>query len=960
MLSEKETMPFLNDFPHCNLDPVRRWAIGSSDITLFFDAIQTCLMESSYFVLSALLFLLTSQGLAQSTLEISSPRQIAEPATQQSPKKPTNIRYVTPSWNWFFTDSDGSLGDLTTAHAHVTLTLPCSQSSPCFGIDTSSTAHHYIYSIYISGTGSPEAAVVTGGTCTPATTSPCSVIVTTLNNHPNGYTVGSASTGLQEAWNDAWVNDAATSPVASSVAGPDVRLLPDTTYTIYSSVYLRGRGGILDGRGALISCQTRDRCIYVGTNQASPFTNHHKLYNLTMTTSVQVNGANVASVSATSGTYNVQTVAAHPFSVGDTVICEYHSQNAVQKWMSRVLTAVDRTHFTVSFGSHTFSTSATTFGWCNIENAAIEDNSDHVVIEDINITQVAGIGKGAFNEGIVVDNDQQFQVERAANRGTQIINDTPTTWPIGSFFYQRTDQGMAGILYVHDSEFTNVNCIDGGGNGLVVDNTVCQGFPAWGVRYRGGLQPATITNVYEESTGTTKNPLYGYAAQAGFILAGGVGGSEISGTFPISGFAPTFATTGGSGACTVSQYFVIPQSTVYGRGPILYIGQSSASNCSGGTVNLVWPSVDLQSLGASAGTITYDILRTIGSSAVAPYGILAGGTGQSGSIALGNSGSCANGICSFSDNQSASSSYTVRSQQFTPALWFWPGNVIVNGGPIYVDSAATQGASFVSVTGTSGVSIVARRCLPSGIPGQRSPVWVDCNSTGDSGAGTVADVMQQHDRSGGGPTANSKGRINLGNAVTPPNDLITLQDSNLPKTLATGGHRPLNDAGDIAIGLDQVGGLALRAPSSISQYLDTVPDNDSFVTRLNSTGFVVNTTFNAFRDAVAKTNNFTVVPSQSGGFFDNTGSPREVDFTLPACGKHGLTYTFYVDTPKMIRAVATGGAKIRNGTSVGTSNGSITATTTGDSVTLQCIGTSTADAAPEWVVTAAIGAWLVN
>ena len=54
------------------------------------------------------------------------------------------------------------------------------------------------YYVYIAGTGTAEAVLVTGGTAT-ATGLPGTLQFTTVNAHPSGYTIGSASSGLQEA-----------------------------------------------------------------------------------------------------------------------------------------------------------------------------------------------------------------------------------------------------------------------------------------------------------------------------------------------------------------------------------------------------------------------------------------------------------------------------------------------------------------------------------------------------------------------------------------------------------------------------------------------------------------------------------------------------------------------------------------------------------------------------------------
>ena len=223
---------------------------------------------------------------------------------------------------------------------------------------------------------------------------------------------------------------------------------------------------------------------------------------------MNVDGAQVSSVVAASGTYTLTTASAHSFVIGDTVDCEYYSQTTEQHWVSPVLTKPTSNSFTVNFGTATFSAGLATFGFCNLLNAFVENNSDHAVVQDVNIFQSNPAGPGYFSYGIVNDNDQQFIVERASNRSSGVLNAT-ANWPIGAFIYQRNDQGLAGITYVHNSEFTNVNCATGGGNGMVMTDTVCQGFPTYGVRYFGSLQPATFENVYEESTGGSVNPLTG-------------------------------------------------------------------------------------------------------------------------------------------------------------------------------------------------------------------------------------------------------------------------------------------------------------------------------------------------------------------------------------------------------------------------------------------------------------------
>jgi len=802
-----------------------------------------------------------------STTPVSN-QTIAQPAgTQFSTNNLANIRYVTSSWNWAQTPAD----NLSTPGS-LTIHL-----SPCpLGLDTASGSNYYSYKVYISGKGTPEAVPVTGGTC-PAGTNSGTITVTTAYAHSAGYTVGSASTGIQEAWNDAWINDFAMN--VSAQTGPYVKLASNQQYNVYASVYLRGRGGVLDGAGALISCSTRDRCIYIGTTQGRPYVHHHKLYNLSGTSTVNVDGVQVSSVSAASGTYTVTTASAHPFVVGDTVDCEYHSQNAEQHWSTPVISAPTSTSFTVSLGASSFAASSNTFGFCNILNTFIEDNSDHVVIQDINIFQSNPGGLGYFSYGIVDDNDQQLIVERAANRSTLVLNAT-ANWPIGAFFYERTDQGNAGILYVHNSELTGVNCATGGGNGLVITDTVCQGFPVYGMRYFGGLQPATFQNIYQESSGGTSNPLYGYAAQDGLVIQGGTG-TKILGTFPLSGYYPVFATGGGTAA--ERSYFVVPRSSTSGYGPMLFIGSAEPANGSV-SVPLVWPSVNLQnSTGQSVGTLTWDVLVTTGSSAATPSG-----TGTY-AIATNISGSCrTNGMCSFTDAQTAPASYTVASQQFGPVFWFWPTTLAINNTTVLADLVGTT-PSAVASQGMLAVSIIANQCKAQGAGRQRSPIWVSClASENGGGSGSIATLLQQQDAAGGGPVANSKGRLNFGKLLNNvPNDLITLQDSNFSKTVTTAGERPSNDAGDMAIGLDQTGGLSERAATSVSEYINTVPNGANYQERLTAAAKTFNVPVTVNGNLAVTGSTVTLPVTGSGAQCLHVSSTGVLSGTGSDCGSGG-------------------------------------------------------------------------
>ena len=273
-----------------------------------------------------------------------------------------------------------------------------------------------------------------------------------------------------------------------------------------------------------------------------------------------------------------------------------------------------------------------------------------------------------------------------------------------------------------------------------------------------------------------------------------------------------------------------------GYGPMLFAGYAQPAT-STTNVTVMWPSIELLDgiYRQSLGTVTWDILVTVGQSAVTPYG--------TGSFALAtNAGvSCGtNGMCSFTDTQAAPVSYTVQAQQFTPVFWFWPNNFILNNTTVFVDVAGYDPMAVAS-QGSTGVSIVAAQCEPGGVVRRRTPIWVSCMTSSSSyGTQNMGTVLQELDPSNNGPFVNSKGRLNFGKTVGTPNDLITLTDSNFGKTIATAGQRPPNDAGDVALGVDQNGGLSQRAGTSISSYINVVPNGTNFLERLTAAGKTVN------------------------------------------------------------------------------------------------------------------------
>ena len=131
------------------------------------------------------------------------------------------------------------------------------------------------YWVYISGNGTPEAVKVTGGTCA-GDGKPGTLQFTTTNAHSAGYTIGSASSGLQEASIAARVQppEHQIRPQSGRVVVP-----PGTELQIYARASLRTSYQTVDFSGASFNCYAADTCIFVGDPKSSLVTREVTLLN---------------------------------------------------------------------------------------------------------------------------------------------------------------------------------------------------------------------------------------------------------------------------------------------------------------------------------------------------------------------------------------------------------------------------------------------------------------------------------------------------------------------------------------------------------------------------------------------------------------------------------------------------------------------------------------------------------
>ena len=120
------------------------------------------------------------------------------------------------------------------------------------------------YYVYVAGTGTFEAVQVTGGTCA-GNGAAGTLQFTTLNAHPAGYTISSASGGLQEALIAA--RFVPTNPTGNSQSGMVV--VPPGEFKVFGRVSIRSSGITVDFSGSIIECQLDDTCIFVGDPSSS-------------------------------------------------------------------------------------------------------------------------------------------------------------------------------------------------------------------------------------------------------------------------------------------------------------------------------------------------------------------------------------------------------------------------------------------------------------------------------------------------------------------------------------------------------------------------------------------------------------------------------------------------------------------------------------------------------------------
>src|SRR6202167_2633237 len=168
---------------------------------------------------------------------------------------PAGITYATTALNWTQTISNSLTSETP---AKVTLT-PCPA-----GIDTTSGAG---YQVLLSGGGNSEAVnvVTAAGGCTSGAASG-TITFTPFHSYEAGYTIGSASSGIQEALNAACGVNAtlyknSQCNVTIPANGPYSSV---NTYNVNGTIYLHSNQSVLSAYGTSLNCLGRGPCLQVG------------------------------------------------------------------------------------------------------------------------------------------------------------------------------------------------------------------------------------------------------------------------------------------------------------------------------------------------------------------------------------------------------------------------------------------------------------------------------------------------------------------------------------------------------------------------------------------------------------------------------------------------------------------------------------------------------------------------
>ena len=759
---------------------------------------------------------------------------------------PPGIRYATTGLNWSQTIS-GSLS----AGVQATVTL-----TPCpAGVDTTTGAG---YAVLIAGGGNSEAVNVVSGTggCISGAASG-TIKFTPYYSYSPGYTIGSASSGIQETLNDAcgvdstyWKNTQCNVTIPAN--GPNKSL---NTYAVAGTIYLHANQSSLSGYGASLACTGRGACLQVGNLANSNSYANNSIAGISFqsptnrTTDPAYAGVAITQTQRTSQVVTITTASAHNFRVGDMVTILFTDSSAY--WGDAMVTAVpSNTTFQYAHSGANLA-AQTTPGVVALTYVAVLDNAMNSHFSDISYDFVSE--NGQFNNFFDLWDDENALIEHFNNNAISLGQGPNWT---GSFIFsagnQSAPQQIAPVITMRDSNIT-ANYSNGitvyNSNGVYVENTVIQASGPWqlySANTTGNYQGAYLKNIYSESS-SNANPLSPVRSPfPGTGIAGLIAGpTSAAGKFEVAGAGAMQGSfpSGGSGGIAYS-YFIVAKDSSKGTqtSPLQVLNYNSTGSDS---IPVRWPRV-----ANGTDSISYDVIRTLtpaGVGGVYPYpsGCNGGATSACGTVAT-NLAQCSGLVCTYTDSGSAvTSTYTILQGNYTGNLIFWPGSIVTVNKSVAVD---VEHGNVVGVGLSGNPAQIAGECsgYGAGSAGGYTACISSITSSNNDVPNQTAALVTDGVAAGGG-MALTKGRLNF--SMSPwsalqPHHIITLIDAEPGKTRATAGYRPAASPNDTWIGTDvptavsaSQGQLAFGAPVSITNYIAATGDGttQNWKERLNAT-----------------------------------------------------------------------------------------------------------------------------
>jgi len=753
---------------------------------------------------------------------------------------PAGITYATTALNWTQTTSSS----LTGGTPGTVLLAPCPA-----GVDYTSGAG---YQVYITDGASSEAVAVTGGSTGSGN---CSITFTPFFSHAS-YTIGSASSGIQETINAACGVDPtfyknSQCNVTIPANGPGYPAHSLNTYDVFGTIIFHANQATLSGPGVSLNCHGRAHCLQVGDQIKSLNYQNNTIQGLAFrspdnnTALPAYNGCAITQTQKTGTVATITTATSCGFRPGDIVTIQFTDDSGY--WGDAIVATSSGTSFTFAKHNYTTTPLQSTPGVVALAHAAILDNGQNTHFDNILYDNLGEAG--TFNNFFDFWDDENALVEHYNNNGASLTQNINWT---GSHIYSgggpigpagNPTQQWAPVITLRDSSIT-ANYSNGvtvqNSNGLYIENTVLQATGPWQVKSSnetGNYQGAYLKNIYSESS-TALNPLspprspFPGLGIAGLIagVSSGAASFQLAGNgSPVGAFA-----TGGSGS-TPYTYFIIANDTTASTqtSPMQVLNWLSTGS---DPIPVRWPRV---ANGNDA--ITYDVIRIttpVGVGSIYPYagGCPGGSGGTCGYVAQGLSQATACNVagvptlvCTYTDNGSSSTSaYTIKQANYGGNLNFWPGSVVSVSRSVTVD---VEVGNVVGVGLNGNALQIANQCSGYGAasPGGYTTCLGSLSPAGNSVKNQTATIMTDGPNSGGGMSL-SKGRLNFSTtaaSIMQPHHIITLIDSQPALTQATSAYRPLANANDVWIGTDvpsggvglTLGQLAFGAPVSISNYI---------------------------------------------------------------------------------------------------------------------------------------------